>query len=253
MTVATLALAAALAAPGPADTLRAGRWLAAASFGVETFTRDRDDWTQGQGSLGHRRGGWTGLAEVLRIRRFGETEVAGAVSSYFRLGRGTSGWARVQVAPDALVIAEVDAMGELEQSLGGGWTAAASYRRMSFAETAADIVGAAVNRYAGDWLLQGRGQVVMSGGRTGAGGRVNARRYHRGDPDRLVEAGFGLGQEVVVLGAGIPTALRSTRSASARIRWRLMGRWGVEVVGGWNREEGVPDRAGASVGMFISW
>ncbi|MEZ4587115.1 MAG: YaiO family outer membrane beta-barrel protein [Gemmatimonadales bacterium] len=246
-----VSLAALGAAVPVTDT--APRWIAGASFGVESFTRDRAAWRQYQATLGYRHRGVTVIGELIRTDRFARADEALAATTYLRVDRRTSGWARLQVAPRADVIARLDASAELERALGGGWTVAGGYRRMSFAESGVDLLGASVNRYLGPWLLQARGQAVMSGGRTGAGGRLMARRSFEDDPDRLLELAAGVGQEVVLLGAGLPAEVRGTGSLVARGRWRFGDRWGAEGLVTWSQERAVPDRTGFNAGIFARW
>jgi YaiO family outer membrane protein len=186
-----LGIAATQAVPMPSDSAVSRRWLASASIGFEAFARDRATWTQQQAALGRRWEAATVIGEVVRTTRFSRTDIAGAATTYARLGPGTSLYARLQVAPGSEVIARLDAAAEVERAMGGGWTAAGGYRRMSFADADVDILGAAVSRYLGDWLFQGRSQVVIGSGRTGPAFNVVPTPGQGGRGAQLLSGGAG--------------------------------------------------------------
>ncbi|MBI4543299.1 MAG: YaiO family outer membrane beta-barrel protein [Gemmatimonadetes bacterium] len=249
MNAALIALAAALAAPR-ADT--SGRWQASATYGFETFTRERATWHVGSLVAGRRFARGTVLAEGLLASRFARTDPAGALDGYYTFAPRVYGNLRVQVAPDAEVIARTDVAAELFRGLRGGWEASAGYRRMDYRSDAVDIVSLGVARYVRSWYVRARGTVVPKGGRAGVSALLLARRYGATSDD-VTEVSANLGEQVVTIGAGPAVELRATATLAARWQRRLRGPWGLAVGATWTSDERSPARAGLTTGAFTRW
>jgi YaiO family outer membrane protein len=127
----------------------------------------------------------------------------------------------------------------------------AAYRHGKYAASAVDIAGASAARYAGDWYLRLRGTAAFQSGSHGLSFSVLARRIG-GDPDDLTELHSGLGEDIVTLGPG-SIDLAPTAFVAARWQRRLTRRFGCSATASWNRQEGIPNRAGLTVGVFTRW
>jgi YaiO family outer membrane protein len=240
--------------PAPSDTSRARAAHLEAGYGVEAFARDRSAWQTASLRAGYRWTGVTAIGEVSLSSRFDRWDRGAAGEAYLAVSRGLSGFARIQIVPEAAVLPRTDIQAGLDRALGGGWEGGVTYRRMGFRGAAIDIVGLAATRYLGRWYLQARGTLVPERGRTGGGIALRARRYRDPDrPDELVEVSAVLGQEVVLLGAGVRPAVRSTASLEARVVRRLSSEWGVSAGLSWAREERVPSRFGARLALRRDW
>ena len=149
------------------------------------------------------------------------------------------------------MVAQTEAGFELFHSPARGWELSASYRHGKYATSAVDIASASAARYAGDWYVRLRGTAAFQSGTQGLSFSVLARRIG-GNPDDLAEVQSGFGEDIVTLGPG-SVDLAPTAFVAARWQRRLTSRFGGSATASWNRQEGIPNRAGLTLGVFTRW
>lgn len=226
-------------------------WRAATSYGFEAFTDSRSPWHAATLALSRHGSRVTAIAEGDAYRRFDITDIAAVADVYTVFRRGTYAEWRVQWAPDAEVVAQTEAGFELFHALARGWEVSAGYRHGEYAASAVDIANASAAHYTGNWYLRLRGTGAFQSGSQGFSFSLLARLIG-GNPDDLAELQGGLGQDIVTLGPG-SVDLAPTAFVAARWQRRLTTRFGGSVTASWNRQEGIPNRAGLTVGIFTRW
>jgi YaiO family outer membrane protein len=226
-------------------------WRVQVTYGVEGFVRDRAPWHAAAAAVSRRAGRHTLQVEVDGHSRFGLTDVTAGAEGYLVVAPRTYVDLRAVVGPGADVVARADLGAELYRGVGAGWELSAGWRRLAYAATDVGIASASAARYQGDWYLRARVSAAFQGGREGPGGALLARRTF-GNADDLVEAQGGLGQEVVTLAPQVVDVVR-TAFLAARGQRRMAARWGVSAAATWNRQDGIPDRAGLTLGVFSRW
>jgi len=226
-------------------------WRAAGSYGFEAFTDSRSAWQAATLALSRHGPRLTAIAEADAYRRFDVTDIAAVADVYTVFRRGTYAEWRVQWAPDAEVVAQTEAGFELFHAPGRGWEVSAGYRHGKYVASAVDIANASAAYYVGDWYLRLRGTGAFQSGTQGLSFSVLARRIG-GNPDDLTEVQSGFGEDIVTLGPG-SVDLAPTAFVAARWQRRLTHRFGCSATASWNRQEGIPNRAGLTVGVFTRW
>ena len=226
-------------------------WRAAASYGFEAFSDSRSPWHAATLALSRHTPSLTAIAEADAYRRFDVTDIAAVADVYTVFRRGTYAEWRVQWAPDAEVVAQTEAGLELFHAPARGWEVSAGYRHSDYAASAVDVAMAGAAHYVGAWYLRLRGTAAFQGGSEGLSFSFLARRIGA-NPDDLAEVQSGLGEEIVTLGPGL-VDLAPTAFVAARWQRRLTSRFGCSATASWNRQEGIPNRAGLTVGVFTRW
>jgi len=226
-------------------------WRAAASYGFEAFTDSRSPWHAAMLALSRHGPRLTAIAQADAYRRFDITDVAAVADVYTVFRRGTYAEWRVQWAPDAEVVAQTEAGLELFHAPGRGWELSAGYRHGDYVASAVEIANASAAYYVRDWYLRLRGTAAFQSGSEGLSLSLLARRIG-GNPDDLAEVQGGFGEDIVTLGPGA-VDLAPTAFVAARWQRRLTTRFGCSATASWNRQEGIPNRAGLTVGVFTRW
>lgn len=226
-------------------------WRATASYGFEAFTDSRSAWHAATLALSRHSPRLTAIAQADAYRRFDLTDVAAVADVYTVFRRGTYAEWRVQWAPDAEVVAQTEAGFELFHAPGRGWEVSAGYRHGEYVASAVDIANASAAYYVGDWYLRARGTAAFQSGSEGLSLSVLARRIGA-NPDDLAEVQGGFGEDIVTLGPGL-VDLAPTAFVAARWQRRLTSRFGCSAAASWNRQEGIPNRAGLTLGVFTRW
>lgn len=226
-------------------------WRAAASYGFEAFNGSRSPWHAATLALSRHAPRLTAIAQADAYRRFDITDLAAVADVYTTFRPGTYAEWRVQWAPDAEVVAQTEAGLELFHAPGRGWEFSAGYRHAEYAASAVDVANASAAHYKGDWYLRLRGTAAFQSGSEGLSFALLARRIG-GNPDDLAELQGGLGEDILTLAPG-SVDLTPTAFVAARWQRRLSSRFGGSVTASWNRQQGIPDRAGLTVGAFTRW
>ena len=248
-TARLLGLAAGLAMAAPLRAQDSTSWSrASAAYGFEAFTKDRSPWHAVSAGVTFREPRSTSIAELALWDRFDQADAAVIGDLYRVLRRGTYVEVRLHFAPDADVVAQSDFLAELYQATGRGFEVSAGYRHMKYSSTDVHMANASVAKYTGDWYLRARGTAASQEGAPGFALGFLARRTFA-SADDLVEAQGGFGKEVVILAPG-SFVLAPTANVAARFQRRLGEHWGLSISGSWNRQEGIPNRAGLTFGVF---
>ena len=226
-------------------------WRASTSYGFEAFDGPRDPWHAASLALSHHSPKLTVITQADAYRRFDVTDVGLVADVYTTFRRGSYAEWRVQYAPDAEVVAQLEAGFELFHAPARGWEFSAGYRYGEYAASVVNVAIAGAAHYTGNWYLRARGTAAFQGGTEGFSGSLLAR-WLGSNPDDLAEIQGGLGQDIVTLGPGL-VDLTPTSFVAARWQRRLTTRFGLSVNGSWNRQEGIPDRAGLAIGVFTRW
>ena len=226
-------------------------WRAATSYGFEAFNDSRSPWHAATLALSRHAPRLTAIAEADAYRRFDITDIAAIADVYTVFRRGTYAEWRVQWAPDAEVVAQTEAGFELFHAPAREWEVSVGYRHGEYTASAVDLAMASAARYAGDWYLRLRGTGAFQSGSKGLSFSFLARRIG-GNADDLAELHGGLGEDIVTLGPG-SVDLAPTAFVAARWQRRLTSRFGCSVAASWNRQKGIPNRAGLTVGVFTRW
>ena len=143
---------------------------------------------------------------AIQVSRFERWDQGVALDGYKELWQNSYGNVRVQYAPSADLLPELDLYAELFQGIPRGWEVSGSYRLRAYPDDKIHFVGASLNRYVGSWYLRGKGEVFPYADEVGVLFSVEARRYF--EPPRSYlkfEAGRGRGVEVVDVGPIIET------------------------------------------------
>ena len=223
-------------------------WRASGSYGFEAFTEDRSPWHAASLNLTRKTPRLTVVGAVDSWHRFDITDVAAVADVYTVLRRGTYVNWRLHWGPGAEVVANTDAGIELYHEPGKGIELSAGYRYAAYTNSNVDLANASVARYTGDWYLRARGTLAFQGGATGfALGLLGRRTFATSDD--LAELQGGFGQEIVTLGPGA-IDLAPTAFVAGRWQKRFGARWGGSIGASWNRQEGIPNRAGLTFGVF---
>lgn len=247
LTVLFVALTAAAHAQ-PADPAASG-WGGAAGYSVETFRSDRASWQRSRVAIQRRFESGAAALEAGHWRRNGATAPFLATDLYRSVGRAGYGNLRLQVAPGAEVIAQVDVLGEGYVSLGGGWEASAGVRHLAFEANAVTLGTGSLARYAGNWLVRARA-VVSPGAATGVSTALSARYLIDGVGGLtapFVEATVGQGQEPIVAPGGT-AAIRQSWVAAVRGQRPVLGPVGLSLSASYTAD-GTLTRWGAEVGL----
>lgn len=213
---------------------------------------DWSDWTSVTATTSLHVTGLTANALLFRAERFANSDVGGGVDVYAPLWSRAYGNARVLVTPDAAVVPQVDASGELYQALGDAWEVSAGYRHMRFSDNGVNIATVSAARYFPGWYAQGRVSVVPDAGRTGVSYTGVIRR--QSVAERFIEFRGGTGGEVVTVATG-QTELRDVRFVLLRAENRTLfsPTVGAMAGSGWQRFDGIPDRLDLSAGIIITF
>jgi len=245
-------LLALLLAAAPATATDSTRWQAGLSYELQHHSRERTDWRWLQVTAGYRVAATTVLVSLARSTRFDRNEAVIAAEAYSKIG-ATAVSGRLQVTPDATVLPGSDLSVELERQVSRGWTVAGAYRRMGFATGVIDILSTAGTRYFFRGFAQLRLAVIPEGGRTGVSARAVLRRYFGATNSDWIE-GFGaVGREVVLLGTGLPVAVRTVGALGLRSRCYFGPRWGLSLGFGWTGEVDLPSRVVGTAGLTLRW
>jgi YaiO family outer membrane protein len=239
----------------PADTLAraapSAEWRAGLLGTYEGVGNDQADWHTAGVSLGRKAAGVSWNAELLRARRFGQTDAAGVADLYADLRPGTYGNLRVQAAPGATVLPGLDVSAGLYTSVARVWEAGAAYRVLRFEDARVRLITLSRGRYAGPFFVQARATGVPRGTGLDASGALLVRRYY-GGADDFAEVLAGGGREVVTLGAGPRFDVRRTAFVAARVQRRLRGPF-VLTGGAGYVDDAVFPRWHATAGAGLRW
>ncbi|MCH7858878.1 MAG: YaiO family outer membrane beta-barrel protein [Candidatus Marinimicrobia bacterium] len=233
------------------DRIPAARpWEPVLLWQRQTFSDGRSAWrttrftvkrelTQGSVALG-----------LMRTNRYDMGDEAILSDVYVHLWRRAYVNVRLQLAPGSKVLPKADIAGELFQGIGQGWELSGSYRRMNFPDQPVEIYGLALIKYAGNWLLRGRGLWVP--GEQGSGVYVGgAARWYLDTVDDFIELGGGRGTEINPDGTG-PRGL-IMHDVIFRGQHFFNRRFGITFMGNLHRSTIKNVRRGLALGLVTRW
>ena len=254
-------LIALLSLPAPLGAQTDRRWSARAGMVREQFESSTPSWSAWEAIevlVARRLARGSVAVGATRVRRFDIADGAGSLDSYARLWRGGYANARIQLAPEARVIARSDISLELFHGLRGGWEPSLSYRSLRFRDADVAIVAGTMGKYIRDWYGRVRATRAVRAGGTDAGHALAGliRRY-LGSSAELAEISVSVGGEATVLSVaatGQPTvAIRGTSEFALTIQKYVRSHLGLSATLNQSRFEGVPHRTGVSLGLLARW
>jgi YaiO family outer membrane protein len=205
-------------------------WTGRASYTREWFRgsdASRTDWQNVHGQLDCRHRTGAVLAELLAVQRFSEWDPAGALGVYQETWDRAYVFARLQLAPAAVVIPVTDVTVEAFQGLAYPLETSLGYRRMQYRDEGFNIWTASVARLTERAQVRLRGTLVPHRSHTAGSVSVIGKRFFR-SVEEFVEGSVALGSEAVTTGlvAGVPRVeLWRTSAFSVRASRHVGPRW----------------------------
>lgn len=230
-------------------------WTGSLGYQFSRFTPTRDRWNEFNFTV---RRHWDRLSlagEVLRGHRFGSSDTAVALDTYFDLWPRAYANARVQHSSDAGFYPELAYRLEVFQGAGTGWELSGSYDRLEFTSTNVNMYGVGVGKYTGNWYLRWRTLYIPSTPKSGLSHRMLARYYYSGDADDYIEfnGGFSRGGEL----RPQSQILEVTHSWTIgfAIQNYFSPRWGVKFTADYSKEDTTNPfvERSASLSLLFRW
>lgn len=226
-----------------------GRFL----YSYRNFAPGRTDWHETRASVRRFFEGGSVALEAVAAHRFAQWDEALAVDAYVNLWEKAYANVRGQGTIDPDVLPGWDVSAELFQGFDGGWEPSASYRHIEAEDENVDVYGVSLAKYFGDeWYLRARAAFSQLGGETAFSPGFSVR-YFFDTKDDYVEAGAGLGEEVITLAPGPDVDILHTRYYYARAQVMIDRAWGFEVTLDFWDTDRIPDSVGLSVGLIARW
>lgn len=211
------------------------RWSAGVSTSVDWFNDNRLAWQETSVQLKRRTNVGTVILRASQAERFGSRDQQFEIEAYPSIRPGTylelgAGW-----APMAELYPVRKFMGDIYQSLGGGYQASIGMRRLDFTDPVHIYVGT-LTKYYSDWAFTGR--VFLTPGTIGTSRsfHVSARRYF-GDGTQYVGARVSQGSTREEIRGLNDTQLLNSKGAYGEASLLVNRRVGFDVRGGFSQDQ----------------
>ena len=240
------------------QAVESGSW--SASLGHDLLRIELTDgptyWRTSTIGVGRRFSGGSVAVYGVSATRSGRTEHAAIADGYADLWTGAYGNLRLATAPAAVMLARLDAGGEVFQTI-GSTELSASVRRQEFAQSQVNTFGFGTGHYLGRWYLRPRAAAAQVGTSWSPFAAVTARRYLGEGTDDLFDLSFGGGEEVLEVPAAgaerVDVLTSISRYAGLRIQQYPSRRFGFSVGASYSSYRTIRDRWGLSVGVTTRW
>jgi YaiO family outer membrane protein len=163
--------------------------------------------------------------------RFGDIGNQLEVDFYPGIRKGTYLYLNVGFSPEGTLYPHYRAAGEVFQSLGKGFEAAAGYRRLGFTSPV-NVYTTALSKYYGNWLFSGRGYFTPGDGGTSKSFQVSTRRFFS-DSRSYLEFTYGRGSSPYGIRSSIDLQVFDANSGSVGLdkalghSWLVSGNFGI--------------------------
>lgn len=238
----------------PARTSQRGAWSASFAQSVDVPSSSAAPWLVSRLGVQRRYASGAVMVEGGRVERYGRSAAFGAVEVYHTLWRGSYGYGRLLLAPQAVTSAQSDGAVEVFQSVPGGWEVSAGGRRLAFASEGAWLATASAATYLGPWIARARVVTTVGRGAPVVSPSVSVRGL--ADPASplvpRLEVAAGQGREVLASPQGERVGLRRSWFGMIRGEWRLTPAVGVNLGITYARDAGAA-RPGGEVGVTARW
>ena len=134
-------------------------WSAEVMMTRDTFSDDREPWTETWISLGRETPVGSIFVRGRQAHRFGLEDQQADVEFYPTFRAGTYAFVGVGFGTDELLYPEHYFFFDLYQSIGRGFEVSGGYRNLGFVETTQIYLGT-LTKYSGNWMLTGKVSVV---------------------------------------------------------------------------------------------
>lgn len=211
------------------------RWSAGVSTSVDWFNDNRLAWQETSLSLKRRTNVGTVILRASQAHRFGSRDQIFEIEAYPSIRPGTylelgAGW-----APMAELYPVRRFMGDLYQSLGGGFQASIGMRRLDFDDPVHIYVGT-LTKYYSDWAFTGRLFLTPNSIGTSRSYHVSTRRYF-GDGTQYIGARVSQGSTREEIRGLNDTQLLNSHGAYGEASFLVSRRVGFDVRAGFSEDE----------------
>lgn len=206
------------------------KWSVSLKYSVTTLSKGFSDWQQPEIRIKRSLEKGSIAVGSQRVNRFDDWNSSIYVDVYYDLWEDAYGNFRYLTSPQHDFLPRHDFLGEIYQSLGGGWEVSGGYRRMTFNSTETDILMGSLTKYIGDWYLNGRLSASENNrNKEGFSQKLTIRNYYRGNADDFWEVSAGRGEDQIVTDA--PATSETLDSESLGFQWQRFwtNNWGTKL------------------------